>query len=106
MIYKVNPKLYFENELFDVDWLYNIHKLYIIGIVPIQYALPNVFCCSFSVLKGQYKILDTDYKTYALAWQCDEAPLGVANMREYLYLQENLSHSFKNFISNSESLKI
>lgn len=37
----------------------------------------------FSVLQGEYRILATDYYSYALAWQCDELPLGTAHTRKW-----------------------
>ncbi|XP_042881192.1 apolipoprotein D-like [Penaeus japonicus] len=44
---------------------------------------------SIPILQGEYRILATDYYNYALAWQCDELPLGTAHTQILWFLSKN-----------------
>lgn len=47
-------------------------------------ALTNTSTSSLPVLQGEYKLLSTDYFYYALAWQCEDLPLGLGHTGTYL----------------------
>ncbi|XP_042230482.1 apolipoprotein D-like [Homarus americanus] len=58
---------------------------------------------SIPFLQGEYIILATDYSTFALAWQCDNLPLGVSHT-EILWLLSKRQHPSSDTIHHAKKL--
>ncbi|XP_018027613.1 apolipoprotein D [Hyalella azteca] len=54
------------------------------GLIRYELQRPNL-----PFLRGHYLILATDYRRYALAWQCEDLPLGVAHTEILWFLSKD-----------------
>ncbi|KAF2349367.1 Lipocalin/cytosolic fatty-acid binding domain [Trinorchestia longiramus] len=54
------------------------------GLLKYSLQRPNL-----PFIRGKYLILATDYERYALAWQCDNLPLGVAHTEILWFLSRD-----------------